>query len=60
MIEEEALFVGVSLVDAEIVLDRVRIEEMLRCLNQPDCRIMEEGKGARNKVDVRNEIGVED
>jgi hypothetical protein len=43
MVEEEALLVWVSPAYAQVVLNRVGVEEVLWALNQPDMTIMEQG-----------------
>ena len=59
MVEEEALLVRIGAGDAEIVLDRIRVEEMLRRLHQAGLAVVEQGQAAADEVLVRHEIGVE-
>jgi len=59
VIEEEALFVGIGAAETEIVLDRVRIEEVLRRLHEADLGIVEERQSPGDEIGMRNEIGIE-
>ena len=59
MIEEEPLFIGVGSAKTQIVLDRIGVEEVLRCLHKPDVRIMEQRQRPADEPAVRHEIGIQ-
>jgi hypothetical protein len=59
-IEEESLIVRPDTGHQQIGLDRVRIDEMLRRLDDPDAIVAKQRHRARQKVGRRDEVGVED
>src|SRR5580658_2036382 len=59
MVEEEALLIGPNIRDQQVGLDRVIVEEMLRCLHQADALVVEERHRAQQKVALGDEISIE-
>ena len=44
MVEKEPLFVGIRPAETQVVLDRIRVEKMLRCLHQAHSWVVEKRK----------------